>query len=225
MNTIYVSINNLEAVADEPAVIVSDNTGYQIEFDFDNDWADYVKKTAVFVWYQNSLPHSHVVPFEGDTVTVPPMAAAQFLLVGVTAGDLQTTTPAKIKCQPSILRNCGEGADAPTESEYAQLMAMINTTMGESAYQVAVRNGFEGTEEAWLESLRGESGEQGPQGEQGLQGERGPQGEPGPQGLTGAAGENGYTPVKGVDYFTDEDITNIVDRVLAELPAAEDTAF
>ena len=44
MNTIYVSINNLEAVADEPAVIVSDNTGYQIEFDFDDDWADYVKK-------------------------------------------------------------------------------------------------------------------------------------------------------------------------------------
>lgn len=207
MNTIYVSINNLEAVADEPAVIVSDNTGYQIEFDFDDDWADYVKKTAVFVWYQNSLPHSYVVPFEGDTVTVPPMGAVQYLLVGVTAGDLQTTTPAKIKCQPSILSSCAEGADAPTENEYAQLMAMINTTMGESAYQVAVRNGFEGTEEAWLESLRGESGARGP------------------QGLSGADGADGYTPVKGVDYFTQEDITQIVERVWAEMPSAEDTAF
>lgn len=30
---------------------------------------------------------------------------------------------------------------------------------GESAYQIAVRNGFEGTEEEWLESLKGEDGE------------------------------------------------------------------
>ncbi|WP_036256500.1 lipoprotein, partial [Mesoplasma syrphidae] len=29
---------------------------------------------------------------------------------------------------------------------------------GESAYQIAVRNGFEGTEEEWLESLIGKEG-------------------------------------------------------------------
>ena len=31
--------------------------------------------------------------------------------------------------------------------------------MGESAYDIAVRNGFEGTEEEWLESLKGKDGE------------------------------------------------------------------
>ena len=44
---------------------------------------------------------------------------------------------------------------------------------GASAYEVAVENGFEGTEEEWLESLQG---------------------------------EDGYTPKKGVDYWTEKDI-------------------
>lgn len=35
------------------------------------------------------------------------------------------------------------------------------------AYAVAVRNGFEGTEKEWLESLKGEKGDQGEQGETG----------------------------------------------------------
>ena len=47
---------------------------------------------------------------------------------------------------------------------------------GYSAYEVAVQNGFEGTEEEWLESLKGADGtdgEPGPQGPQGLPGEDG----------------------------------------------------
>ena len=47
---------------------------------------------------------------------------------------------------------------------------------GKSAYQVAVDEGFVGTVDEWLESLRGTTGAQGPQGPQG------PQGEPGVSG-------------------------------------------
>src|SRR5690625_1201210 len=35
---------------------------------------------------------------------------------------------------------------------------------GKSAYEIAVDNGFEGDEQAWLESLTGPAGEQGPPG-------------------------------------------------------------
>jgi hypothetical protein len=49
---------------------------------------------------------------------------------------------------------------------------------GDSAYEVAVANGFEGTESAWLTSLIGPQGDQGPEGPQGPQGDEGPQGEP-----------------------------------------------
>lgn len=47
---------------------------------------------------------------------------------------------------------------------------------GKSAYEIAVEQGFVGTEEEWLESLKGADGAQG------LQGEQGPQGEPGVSG-------------------------------------------
>ena len=48
---------------------------------------------------------------------------------------------------------------------------------GLSAYEIALENGFVGTEEEWLAYLR-----QGPQGEQGPQGIQGPQGTPGTDG-------------------------------------------
>ena len=61
----------------------------------------------------------------------------------------------------------------------------------------------------------GPEGPQGPQGEQGLQGEVGPQGEPGVDGKDGQDGLDGYTPVKGTDYFTEEDKQELVDAILA----------
>ena len=55
-------------------------------------------------------------------------------------------------------------------------------------------------------SLKGPQGEQGIQGPQGVQG---PKGETGPQGIQGIQGEPGHTPIKGVDYFTQEDINSL----------------
>lgn len=108
---------------------------------------------------------------------------------------------------------------------------------GYSAYQIAVLNGFNGTEAEWLESLRGEDGAAGKDGQDGmpathswngttltitsasgtssanLKGDKGDPGDPGKNGYTpikgvdyfdgkdGANGKDGYTPIKGVDYF------------------------
>jgi hypothetical protein len=76
---------------------------------------------------------------------------------------------------------------------------------GKSAYQVAIDNGFVGTEAAWLTSLvgpQGDTGDQGPQGIQGIPGEpgaEGPQGEAGPQGIQGVPGADGTDGVDGDD--------------------------
>lgn len=61
---------------------------------------------------------------------------------------------------------------------------------GKSAYQVAVDNGFEGTESAWLASLVGATGATGPAGPQG---EKGDTGDTGPQGIQGIQGPKGDT--------------------------------
>lgn len=84
-----------------------------------------------------------------------------------------------------------------------------------SAYLIAVKNGYKGSEKEWLESLRGEKGEpfvytdftaeqlarlQGPQGLKGDTGPRGIQGETGergPQGLQGETGPQGPRGPKG----------------------------
>lgn len=55
----------------------------------------------------------------------------------------------------------------------------------------------------------------------GPQGPQGEKGEPGVNGANGIDGKDGYTPVKGTDYWTEEDKSEIVSDVLAAIPAAE----
>ena len=55
---------------------------------------------------------------------------------------------------------------------------------GESAYEIAVRNGFPGTEQEWLASLKGDKGADGEKGTDGEDGKEGNNGAPGAQGLS-----------------------------------------
>ncbi len=64
---------------------------------------------------------------------------------------------------------------------------------GASAYEIAVQNGFNGSEAEWLESLKGEKGD------------------------TGADGIDGHTPVKGTDYWTESDIDAMKEYIKHEL--------
>ena len=59
-------------------------------------------------------------------------------------------------------------------------------------------------------------------GPQGPVGPQGPKGDTGPQGPAGA---DGYTPVKGTDYFTESDKTELVNAVLAALPNGNEVAY
>lgn len=68
---------------------------------------------------------------------------------------------------------------------------------GKSAYEIAVENGFVGTEAEWLASLHGKDGK---------------------DGSNGKDGKDGKTPVKGVDYFTEADKAEMVAAVIAALP-------
>lgn len=62
---------------------------------------------------------------------------------------------------------------------------------GESAYEVAKRLGYQGSEQEWIASLKGEKGEAGEQGLPGAKGDKGDQGLQGIQGLQGEKGEKG----------------------------------
>lgn len=47
----------------------------------------------------------------------------------------------------------------------------------------------------------------------------------GEQGEEGNKGEDGYTPQKGVDYFTEEEIIEMAAVLLDYLPQAEEEVF
>lgn len=75
---------------------------------------------------------------------------------------------------------------------------------------------------------QGERGEKGEQGEKGERGEQGLQGEKGEQGEQGEKGDDGYTPVKGVDYFTEEDLAGLTfddSEIRADLDEKADKLF
>lgn len=58
---------------------------------------------------------------------------------------------------------------------------------GQSAYALAVKLGYTGSEADWIASLKGATGAQGPQGPTGATGATGPRGPQGPQGPAGAS--------------------------------------
>lgn len=73
---------------------------------------------------------------------------------------------------------------------------------GKSAYEIAVENGYVGTEQQWLASLKGEQG---------------------PQGIKG---ETGATGPQGADYvLSEQDKSDIADIVLSELPTTQGVLY
>lgn len=79
------------------------------------------------------------------------------------------------------------------------LLALASCTAGKSAYDLAVENGFTGTEAEWLESLKGADGAKGEKGDKGDQGDKGADGAKGEKGETGEAGVAGKDGAAGKD--------------------------
>lgn len=117
-------VDKYATVAGAP-VIVCGNTGYTVQFSFDSEWDGLGIKTARFVYVQDGAVKYQDVVFEGITVDMPAMVNTKEVRVGVFAGNLSTTTPARIPCEYSI--RCGTGApEEPTPSQYDQIMELLN---------------------------------------------------------------------------------------------------
>lgn len=101
------------------------------------------------------------------------------------------------------------GLNAPTQDDIDSFKAAFQITGtgggtgedGKSAYEIAVLNGFVGTEAQWLNSLHGADGAPGPAGPQGIQGEPGPAGPAGANGIDGTIGAPGPQGVAGPSAY------------------------
>ena len=256
---INISITNKRPTVIGTPVITCGNSDYTITFSFDSEWSGISAKTARFVYAQRGALKFQDVKFSGTTVVVPILSATREVMVGVYAGDLRTTTPARIPCEYSILchdadEQIGAVDAAELQDQIGDLSQLKTTDNGSlvDAINWLYENGTIGggnvsgglftphvsssgvlswTNDQGLpnptpvnlkgpqgatgpqgpKGETGATGPQGPQGEQGIQGPegpRGPQGETGPQGPQGEQGPEGPQGPKGADgTMTFEELT------------------
>lgn len=134
------------------------NADFVVKFDFDEEWDALDVKTARFVSeggaYQDQI-------FSGNECPVPTISNTDSIRVGVFAGNLKTTTPARVPAARSIL--CGGGAPAdPLPDVYNQIMERLNQLDDDIGGAVQ-----DYLEENPIEGLTGPEGPQGPQGDPG----------------------------------------------------------
>lgn len=138
----------------------------QFKFTFDGDWKHFHK---VVQFSQCDEVYSVVLGTEGTTLYLPAELHAGAAKMAVFGYDTESDTTVRATTVPVTLniRESGfEGDDppiTPTPDLYTQLLKRIEDAEhgldGKSAYEIAVEHGYVGTEEEWLESLKGKDGE------------------------------------------------------------------
>ena len=183
-------------------------------FVFDNEWEGLYK---VVQFMQGENTYNISLGVDGYSCKMPSelqAGCAEMSMFGYAPDDetalRATTAPIKLRIEQSGFSSSGSEIVPPTPDLYQQLIAKIDEKIasvhdgadGASAYEIAVENGYTGTEAEWLTSLKGQKGERGEKGEKGDTGEQGLQGiqgEKGEKGDTGAAGKDGMNGTDGRD--------------------------
>ncbi len=233
-----------ELVSMPPRGITCDNSDYTVVWQLDEEWAQFEHRTmqvnysdgtyerALFTGDSCALPAIpvkdwfYVGLFAGDIHTTRPVRLFANRAITTDSGEERDPMPngyaqAIAALDGKLDKNQG-AANAGKALVINKSGDVVPGTAssggggadGKSAYEIAVENGFEGDEKAWLASLKGEKGdtgakgETGPRGPQGELGEQGPKGETGPAGADGAPGKDGTTFTPSVSAAGDLSWTN-----------------
>lgn len=127
MPTIRVNVRNRVATVNGDGRIINGNSDYNIEFDFDAEWADLNNKVGIFA-YNDAAAHKwayQTVLFSGNTCTVPILRDIHCVYVGVTAGNVRVTTPAKVPCRLSI-SDYADTEEPPSADIWGQILAKLD---------------------------------------------------------------------------------------------------
>ena len=179
------------AIANNPPKIVN-----EVWYRYDEETGDYVSTGVKAIGDAFTIVKTYpsVAEMQAD-YTGEDVKIGQFVMIDT--GDVNNPEDSQLYLK------------GDTEWKFISDLSGAQGIQGLSAYQVAVQEGFVGTEEEWLQSLKGDKGdkgEKGDQGEQGPQGDPGPQGEPGEPGIQGEKGEQGE-PGKSATITIGETVT------------------
>lgn len=137
----------------------------QFKFTFDGDWKRFHK---VVQFSQCDEVYSVVLGVDGTSCYLPAELHVGAVKMGIYGYDTASDTTVRATTVPVTLniRESGfEGEEPPippTPDLYTQLLKRIEDAEhgldGKSAYEIACEHGYVGTEEEWLESLKGKDG-------------------------------------------------------------------
>ncbi len=215
-----IDLERREVVADEQVAFVN------LLFLFTPEW-EQIDKVAQFKQGEN-VYNVHIGKGNVAQCTLPAEITngqTSISIFGYHDEVRATTATLEFRVCRSGFSDSGSVPIPPTPDLYAQLLKKIDGKIaslhdgkdgkdgenGKSAYEIAVENGYTGTEAEWLSSLKGEKGDAGEQGIQGIQGEKGDTGEQGLQGIQGEKGEKGDTGAAGKDGINGKDGKNGAD--------------
>lgn len=172
-------------------IIASDQIAFvTLKFTFDGDWKKFHK---VVQFTQCDETYNRVLGTDGLFCLLPAELHVGAVKMSVFGYDAENTEGLRATTVPITLniRQSGFVGDddnspiPPTPDLYTQLLQKISEKGkdGKSAYEIALENGFVGTETEWLESLKGLDGKDGINGKDGSDGQ---------DGINGADGKSAY---------------------------------
>lgn len=121
MPTIDIIIRNKTASAVNLPCIVCGNSDYNVKFDFDEEWQAHNNKIGVFAYNRCGEWQSEKVLFEGDICPVPALHGVRSVWIGVTAGDVRTSTPADVPCRMGAT-DFSDAPEKPSEDIWGQIL-------------------------------------------------------------------------------------------------------
>ena len=218
MNIIF-CVHNQVITRTDTNVIVADSRNYlQVTFIFSEEW-DGKEKTAIFIHDDKAY---HVL-LENDKCLVPwEVIKPGALSVSVFAGDLITTNACITSIKDSGYTDGTKPSD-PTPTIYEQIMKKLDEIQTGTVDPDEIAKAVEKyLQEHPVETLTEEDVQRivskyVTEHKYELKGDKGDTGAP---GADGAAGADGYTPVRGTDYWTADDIAEIQSYIDSQIGGA-----
>ena len=105
-----------------PPYVVCDNSDYTVVWQLDEEWAQFEHRTMQVNYKDGTYER---VLFTGNSCTLPAIPVSGPVHVGLFAGDIHTTRPARLLAVRSATTDSGEERD-PTPDGYAQAIKVLD---------------------------------------------------------------------------------------------------
>lgn len=105
-----------------PQYVVCDNSDYTVVWQLDEEWAQFEHRTMQVNYKDGTYER---VLFTGDSCALPALSVPGPVHVGLFAGDIHTTRPARLLAVRSATTDSGEERD-PTPDGYAQAIKALD---------------------------------------------------------------------------------------------------